>query len=237
MSHKHIVKAYDTELTELKKLITEMGGIAEGQLHDVLEILAKTNPEKAREIIKRDKKLDKLEAEADALATRLLALRQPMAEDLRVIIAALKVSSNIERMGDYTKNIARRLVTLTTMPILERPKKSIIAMGRMVQPMIRDVIDAFVEGDTKRALAIIERDEDVDRVYSSCFRELLTYMMEDNKNISACTHLLFVARNIERIGDHATNIAEQIHFMLEGEFPEDKRHKGDTTESIVVEGH
>ncbi len=235
MPTEHIVKSFDKELNKLRSLIVEMGGIVEGQLKSSLDILEKYNPEKAEEIIARDKKLDNLEIEVDRQAVKMLALRQPFAEDLRVVITALKISSNLERMGDYSKNIAKRLLTLTAIPTLAGARKSIISMGRMVQPMIIDVLDSFVERDSKKALSIIERDEDVDRVYTSLFREVLTYMMEDNKNISGCTHLLFIAKNVERIGDHATNIAEQIHFMLEGKFPEDDRIKRDKTTKIMIE--
>lgn len=235
MTSEHIVKAYDDELNDLKKVIIEMGGLVEAQLNSALEILTRDDPVLAKEIIKRDKKLDALEAEADAQAIRMLALRQPVAGDLRIIITALKISSNLERMGDYTKNVARRLITLTHTPVLGDPRKSLIAMSRMVIPMVRDVIDAFVEEDGAKALSIFECDKDVDRVYTALFRELLTYMMEDNKNISACTHLLFMAKNIERIGDHATNIGEQIYFMMEGHFPEDDRSKKDKTSKILVE--
>ena len=236
MSSQHIVTSFDQDLDKLRALISEMGGLVESQLKGALKILEKFDPESAKKIIANDKKLDALEAEVDALTVQLLALRAPVAEDLRVIITALKISSNLERMGDYSKNVAKRMVNMPDTRNLAGAKKSLVALGHLVEPMIKDVLDAFIDGSSKKALRIIERDEDVDRVYSSIFREFLTYMMEDSKNISPCTHLLFVAKNFERIGDHATNIAEQVYFMLEGSFPDDDRPKGDTSVSINLTG-
>jgi len=235
MPTEHIVKSFDEELNNLRALIVEMGGMVEGQLKDAITILEKYDPAKAKKLIERDKKLDDLEGRVVDMATQVLALRQPFAEDLRIILTALKISSNLERMGDYSKNIAKRMLTIESIPTLASPKKSIIAMSRLAEPMIIGVIDAFVDRDAKKALSIIEKDKDVDRVYNSLFRELLTYMMEDNKNISGCIHLMFIAKNVERIGDHATNIAEQVHFMETGEYPEDERPKRDETPTIVAE--
>lgn len=235
MEHRHIVKAYDKELEALKKHLLEMGGLSESLLEQSLEVLVKHNPARAKKLVEKDKKIDQLEAEVAGKAIKLIALRQPMAEDLRVIITALKVSANLERMGDYAKNISARVITLSKNPALLGTAKSIAAMGGMVKGMIHDVLDSFVERDVEKAMAVIEADRDVDRTYTGLFREILTYMMEDPRNISLGTHLLFIAKNVERIGDHATNIAEQVHFMIEGAYPADERPKGDESASILVE--
>lgn len=234
MTNKHIVSSFDVDLDKLRSLISEMGGLVEGQLRGAIEILEKFDPEKAKKIISRDQKLDDLEARLDQTAIQVLAMRQPFAEDLRIIVTALKISSNLERMGDYCKNVAKRMLNQDTVRGLDNAKKSLAAMGKMLLPMVKEVLDCFIDSNADQALGVIEADRDVDRVYSSIFREFLTYMMEDSKNITPCTHLLFVAKNFERIGDHATNIAEQVHYMLVGHFPPDDRPKGDTTDRISV---
>jgi len=235
MPKGHIVKAYDAELNQLESMIAEMGGLVETQLANALSALVNAEQDKAKEIVKFDKRIDEFEAQIDAHATRMLALRQPMAEDLRVIIAALKISNNLERMGDYAKNIAKRTVTLTRVTQLSETSESIRRMGEIVEVMIKDVLDSFVERNKAEALEVIDKDHEVDAMYTSVFREIITYMMEDPRNITPCTHMLFIAKNVERIGDHATNVAEQIHFMLEGEFPDEDRMKDDKTSSLIVD--
>lgn len=234
MTNKHIVTSFDADLDKLRSLISEMGGLVESQLRGAIEILEKFDPEKAKKIIARDQKLDDLEAKLDQTAIQILALRQPFAEDLRIIVTALKISSNLERMGDYCKNVAKRMLNLETAKGLDNSKKSLAAMGKMLVPMVKEVLDCFIDSNIEQAVGVIEADRDVDRVYTSIFREFLTYMMEDTRNITPCTQLLFVAKNFERIGDHATNIAEQVHFMLVGHFPLDDRPKGDITDQISV---
>jgi phosphate transport system protein len=235
MEHKHIVKSYDNELEALKKHLLEMGGLAESQLKESLQVLVRHDPKRAQKLVERDKKMDALEAEVASSAIKLIALRQPMAEDLRVIITALKASANLERMGDYSKNIAARVITLAKNPVLVGVSKSIARMGDLVIAMIHDVLDAFVARDAAKALSVLEADRDVDRHYTGLFREILTYMMEDARNISLGTHLMFIAKNVERIGDHATNIAEQVHFMVEGAYPADERPKEDESATILVD--
>lgn len=229
----HIVKSFDEELKRLAQIIVQMGGLAEAQLQAAIEALARRDGALAGEVVRGDARIDALEHEVDALVVRLLALRQPMAQDLREVVAALKISSDLERIGDYAANVGKRAIALAQTPPV-RPAHSIPRMGRLVQQIIHDVLDSYAARDAAKALAAWQRDEEVDEMYNSLFRELLTYMMEDPRNISPCTHLLFVAKNIERIGDHATNIAETIHFQVVGRPIEAARPKGDTTSFALV---
>lgn len=234
MTTNHIVKSFDDDLKRLDNIIAEMGGLAEVQLADAIDALLKRDANKATQVIASDKRLDALEAEVDELAVQMLALRQPMAEDLRVVITALRTASVIERIGDYAKNIAKRSVAISqSTPI--GPTKTIGRMGGQVQIMIKNVLDAYVTRDASKAEDVRASDGEVDALHTSLFRELLTYMMEDPSHITACTHLLFIAKNIERIGDHATNIAENVHFLVHGNAPKEERSKEDESSFIVVE--
>ncbi|MFM2128491.1 MAG: phosphate signaling complex protein PhoU [Pseudomonadota bacterium] len=226
MSSEHIVRSYDEELNHLNEAILKMGGLCEAQFAAAIEAVANRDPEMAAGIAKDDVKIDEIEMEVDRMTVRLLALRQPMATDLREIIAALKISSAIERIGDYAANVAKRAIVLAESRAM-RPANGIPRMGRLVQRMIKDVLDAYVQKDAEAAKAVWLRDAEVDDLYSSLFREVLTYMMEDPRNITPCTHLLFIAKNIERIGDHTTNIAEMIYFMVTGRPLMETRPKGE----------
>ena len=230
---EHTVRSFDEQLKHLKHLIVQMGGLAESELENAITALTRRDTALAQATVGSDSRLDELEQEVANLAVRILALRQPMASDLREIVSALKISSDLERMGDYAANVAKRAVALNQLPAV-RPAGSIPRMARLVQAIIKDVLDAYVERDAERAVDAWRRDEEVDEMYTSVFRELLTYMMEDARNISACTHLLFIAKNIERIGDHATNIAEIIHYLALGRQIDRARPKGDTTSFAVV---
>lgn len=232
--HSHIVKSFDEELARLSNLISRMGGLAETQLEQSIEALQKRDSSLAEAAIEHDLKIDELHMEVDEMAIRLLALRQPMAADLRHIVTGLKVAPIVERIGDYAKNVAKRAIAINQMPPV-KPLFTIPRMGRMVRTMIKDVLDAFATNDVAKAREVWERDAEVDDMYDSLFRELLTYMMEDARNITPCTHLLFVARNIERIGDLATNIAELIHYQVEGEILDEDRPKTDRASVTVVE--
>ena len=234
MSSGHIVKSFDTDLKRIDSVIAEMGGLAEVQLAEAIDVLTKRDVEKAEQVIAADERLDTLEREVDELCIRIIALRQPMADDLRVVIAALKTSSALERIGDYSKNIAKRTIALSQAPPMG-PARAIARLGRLVQSMIKTVLDAFIERDAEKAEDVRASDVEVDAMHTSLFRELLTYMMEDPRNISPCTHLLFVAKNIERIGDHATAIAENIIFLVKGDTPAEKRRKGDASSYTVIE--
>ncbi len=233
MAAEHIIKSYDEELARLSKLIVEMGGLAESQLAAAIEAVAQRDSELALRVVEADAKVDELEREADNLAIRLLALRQPMARYLREILVALKISSDLERIGDYAANVAKRSIALAqTSPI--QPAHALPRMARLALLLIKDVIDAYVDRDAEKALAVWRRDEELDEMYASLFREFLTYMMEDPRNIGGYTHLLFMAKNIERIGDHATNIAENLYYMVHGTPLTAARPKGDKSSLEVL---
>lgn len=231
----HIVKAYDEELEDLNRLIVEMGGLVESQLSSAIEVLVKHMPDEAKAVVAQDKKIDEMEEAIDQLATRLLALRQPMGEDLRNIISALKMSNNLERMGDYCKNIAKRTITIAHLPILTKTSASIESMGEMVRLMIRETLDAFIKRDCDIALEVIEKDQQVDQIHTSLFRDILTFMSANPETATSCTHLLFIVKNIERIGDHTTNLAEQIHYSVSGKNISESRTKEDKSSSVAVE--
>ncbi len=234
MAQDHIVKAYDEELARLSQLISRMGAMAAEQIDGAIKALVDRDPDLAQRIVDGDKAIDDLEAEINEFTVRLLALRQPMARDLRQIVAALRIAPDLERIGDYAKNVAKRSITLDRMPPV-KPIVTIPRMARMVREMIGDVLGAFATGDVEKAREVWERDTEVDDVYDSLFRELLTYMMEDPRTISACTHLVFIAKNIERMGDLATNIAETIHFQVAGVALDEDRPKHDQASLTVIE--
>lgn len=234
MSTDHIVKSFDEDLQKLDNIIAEMGGLAEIQLADAIDAMLKRDAEKAERVIEHDTRLDELETQLNERATELLALRQPMAEDLRAVICALKTSAVLERIGDYAKNIAKRTIALSqTAPI--GPARTVARMGQLVQGMIKNVLDAYVSRDAEKAEDVRHRDEEVDALHTSLFREVLTYMMEDPRFITSGTHLLFVAKNIERIGDHTTSIARNVYVLVNGVAPEEQRTKSDASSYTVVE--
>lgn len=233
MAMEHTVKSYDEELKRLSTAIARMGGLAETQLASAIQAIVRRDAELAAGVVEGDTKVDEMEQEVDALAVKLLALRQPMAIDLRQIIGSLRIAADIERIADYAANVAKRAIALSQIAPL-RPIHAVPRMGRVVQEMMKDVLDAFVSRDVAKAIAVWNRDEELDEMYSSLFRELLTYMMEDPRNITGSTHLLFIAKNIERIGDHATNIAETIHFLVQGAQLRAVRPKGDESSYAVV---
>ena len=232
MEAEHIVRSYDEELQALHDSIVRMGGLTEAQLARAIEALVARNPDLAEEVIARDQEVDEIDDEINDKTTRLLALRQPMALDLRNVVAALKIAADLERIADYAASIARRSMALSeTAPA--RPVHAVPRMSRLARQMIKDVLDAYVEGDVDKAVAVWRSDADVDDMYVSLFRELLTYMMEDPRSIGACIHLLFTAKHIERIGDHVTNIAETIHFMVQGTRMTGSRPRGKTADHEI----
>ena len=233
MPAEHIIKSYDEELNRLSKMIVEMGGLAESQLAAAIDAVIKRDSELAARVVEGDAQVDQLENELDNLAIRLLALRQPMARDLREIFVALKIASDLERICDYAANVAKRSIALKHVPPAE-PIFALPRMANLARSLTKDVIDAYVERDADKALEVWMRDEELDEMYSSLFREFLTYMMEDPRNIGVCTHLLFMAKNIERIGDHATNIAENLYYLVHGTPLTQARPKGDKSSLEVV---
>ncbi len=221
----HTIKAFDDDIERLRALISQMGGHAEHAIEEAMRCLVQRDLEGAERVIENDTGLDALEIETERRAVQLIALRAPMAADLRDVVAALKISSVVERIGDYAKNIAKRVPLLDEIGNIE-PLSLLPEMARIATEMVHDVLTAFVERDAAAALEVIERDRKVDDFYNSIFRTLLTYMMENPHNITQSTHLLFVAKNVERVGDHATNIAEMVYYAATGEYLGD-RPKGD----------
>jgi phosphate transport system protein len=218
---EHTVKAFDEDITRLRGLIAEMGGLAELAIEEAMRALVSGDEVLGNEVVARDRRIDALEAEVDAMAVRTLALRAPMADDLREIIAALKIGGILERVGDYSKNIAKRVGRIEGRSRFE-PLTLIPAMGELAAEMIHDVLTAYAARDPELAREVIERDEKVDAFYDSIFRNLVSYMVENPATISSAAHLLFIARNLERIGDHATNIAEMVHYSAVGTYPPDR---------------
>ena len=225
----HTLKAFDEDLDRLRALISQMGGLAEHAIRESMRCLVQRDLEGALRIVENDKKLDALEAETERRAIQILALRAPMAGDLGDVVAALKISSVVERIGDYAKNIAKRVPLLENSAAVE-PLSLLPEMARIATEMVHDVLTAFVERDADAAVRVCERDHAVDDFYNSIFRTLLTFMMENPHNISQSAHLLFVAKNIERVGDHATNIAEMVYYAATGQHMVERTRGGSPTD-------
>jgi phosphate transport system protein len=217
----HTVKAFDEDITRLRGLIAEMGGLAEVAVHEAIDAMVRGDEELSAQIVERDRKLDALESEVDKLAVRIIALRAPLADDLREVIAALKIAGVVERIGDYAKNIAKRVSQIEERKRFE-PFTLLPAMAELATEMVHDVLTAYAARDPDLALEVIAADNKVDAFYDSIFRNLVSHMVENPKTISTAAQLLFVAKNIERIGDHATNVAEMVHFAATGEYPPDE---------------
>ena len=217
----HTIKAFDEDLDRLRALISQMGGLAEHAIRESMRCLVQRDLAGAERIVENDKKLDALEIETEKRAVRLIALRAPMAGDLRDVVAAMKISSVVERIGDYAKNIAKRVPLLDNVGNIE-PVSLMPEMARIATEMVHDVLNAFVERDAEAAVRVVERDRAVDDFYNSIFRALLTFMMENPSNIGQSTHLLFIAKNVERVGDHATNIAEMVYYAATGQHLADR---------------
>src|SRR3569623_638553 len=217
---EHTLKAFDDEITRLRGLIAEMGGLAELAIREALQALVSRNEDLAAEVIRRDKQIDALENEIDKMAIRMIALRAPMADDLREVVAALKISGVIERIGDYSKNVAKVTNKIEIRRKFE-PLTLLPAMGEIAGEMVHDVLDAYAARDPVKAREVIAQDDKVDAFYDSIFRNLVSHMSEHPATISSAAQLLFVARSIERIGDHATNVAEMVHYAATGEYPSD----------------
>ena len=230
---QHIVKSYGQELQILRGLMTAMGGMVESQVALATDAILHGDAAVATRAIELDLQVDQQEREAEQLVIRMLALRQPMADDLRQVVGAMKITAAMERIGDYAKNIARRSIVLGQYR-LPFSLTGVANMSRLVQENLKLVIDAIGENDAIKAGQVWQADLAIDEIYNSIFRELVTYMMEDARNITPCTHLLFIAKNLERIGDHATNIAEHVHYAVTGEPLREERPKGDGSTYAVV---
>ncbi len=212
---EHTVKVFDDEIGQLRGLISQMGGLAERAIHDAMNALQRVDLDLAQQVRLADKQIDVIQAEVETLAVRIIALRAPMANDLREVVAALKIAGVIERIGDYAKNIAKRVPMIESEHRIE-PISVIPAMGKMAAEMVHDALDAFAARDQQAAVDVCMRDQALDDFYDSIFRMLVTYMVENPATIGQVAHLLFVAKNLERIGDHATNVAEMIYFAATG---------------------
>jgi phosphate transport system protein len=230
----HIVKSYDQELLSLDRKVAQMGGLVERLLAQAFDAMEKRDPQLAEATAASDAAVDSLERELQEHAILMIAKRQPLAHDLRQVMTALKIAGDLERTGDLAKNIAKRALAVSGE---NHPKSLMTGLKHMVElalSQLKDVLDGYAERDAEKAVAVWRRDERIDAMYNSLFRELLTYMMEDPRNIGVCTHLLFAAKNIERIGDHTTNIAENIYYLVHGVALADDRPKSDDTASTLI---
>ncbi|MCY4543363.1 MAG: phosphate signaling complex protein PhoU [Rhodobacteraceae bacterium] len=230
MQQDHIHSAFDADLSSLRSQVMTMGGLVENSIRQVSKALNRRDSERADRVVAGDVEIDKLEELISRKAIELIALRQPNARDLRTAIAVMKIAVSLERVADYSKNIAKRSTVLTHSPPLDIGIGSIKRLSKAVRIQIKHVLDAFIKGDVERADFVIYRDEEIDQMYNALFREFLTHMMEDPRSISSCMHFLFIAKNLERMGDHATAIAEQVIYMITGTLPTDDRDKNVMTD-------
>ncbi|MEP2781996.1 MAG: phosphate signaling complex protein PhoU [Pseudoruegeria sp.] len=235
MQDQHIVSSYDRELQSIQALIMKMGGMVEIAISDAAKSLASRDLELAEKVRQNDKLIDALEDKINTEVAQIIALRAPTAGDLRTVLSVMKIAGNLERIGDYGKNLAKRTSVLAHMTTIDGASGAIRRMTKEVESMLKDVLDAYIQRDAVLAEDVRQRDQDVDQMYNALFREFLTFMMEDPRNITACMHLHFIAKNIERMGDHTTAIAEQVIYLVSGELPEDQRPKGDNT-SFEIDG-
>jgi phosphate transport system protein len=230
---EHTAKAFDADLQELTSKVAEMGGLAEREFTDAIQALTRRDADLAKRVVAADPAIDALQREIEEKAILTIARRQPMAVDLREVVAALRVANDLERIGDLAKNIGKRVGALNGDFHPQKLIRGVEHMASMVLSQLKQVLDAYAGRDLASALAVWKSDEQVDALCTSLFRELLTYMMEDPRNITFCIHLMFCAKNIERMGDHATNIAETVHYMIEGHQITDQRPKGDDTKAFA----
>jgi phosphate transport system protein len=232
--HEHIVKSFDQELQLLDKKIAHMGGLAERLLAHSFDALERRDPKLAEEAVASDRAIDQIERELQEQTVVMIARRQPMANDLRHIMTVLKIASDLERIGDLAKNIAKRALATSSESHPRSLMTGLRHMTELALKQLKNVLDAYAQRSAEKALAVWRADQQIDATYNSLFRELLTYMMEDPRNIGLCTHLLFGAKNLERIGDHTTNIAEDVYYLVTGTLVADARPKSDQTSSMLI---
>lgn len=235
MSDDHIVSSFSEDMNRLEAMFLEMGDIVTDQLKSATRALRKEDRILAKQVVKGDKQLNKMEAELNDLAIKILALRQPFAGDLRKVVVTLKAAGHLERIGDLTRNMAQRTNTITKAEADTGPIDSLMRMSEIVQDMTTSIMRAYKTKDTKLATQVRALDESVDRSHNDLFRVMLTYMMEDPRNISGCMHVMFIAKNIERMGDNVADIAKELIYMTTGDWPEGKRSKSDKTSKIIVD--
>ena len=231
--NEHISSAYDRDLETITTLIMRMGGLVEDAIMRAAKSLADRDVELAEDVRKGDKAIDNLELQINEEAARTIALRAPVSKDLRSILTVLRLAASLERIGDYAKNIAKRTSVLVEMGPISGADTALRRMAREVEGMLKDTLDAYLRGDAELAESVRQRDQEVDQMYNALFREFLTFMMEDPRNITACMHLHFMAKNIERMGDLTTNMAEQVIYQVTGEMPDEARPKGDETAFVT----
>lgn len=232
---QHIMSAFDRDLEAIQATVMKMGGLVESAIVASTKALAEGDEELANDVVRRDAAIDALEEQVNQESARVLALRGPAASDLRTVLSVIRISGNLERCGDHAKNIAKRTTTLVQMQLPAGAPASLRRMAREVELMMKDALDAYTQRDAELAEQVRQRDADVDQMYNALFREFLTFMMEDPRNITACMHLHFIAKNIERMGDHVTSIADQVIYLVTGEMPDDSRPKGDRTPFMSAE--
>mgnify|MGYP000748521185 CR=1 FL=1 len=235
MEEQHIVSAFDRDLETIQARIMKMGGLVEAAIIDSALALETSDEDLAMRVRSNDRVIDDLEEHINEEAARLIALRSPAAGDLRLVLSVMKISGNLERIGDYAKNMAKRTSVLAQGPTVRDSTSALRRMAREVERMLKDALDSYIQRDAELAADVIVRDRDIDQMYNALFRELLTFMMEDPRNISPCMHLHFIAKNTERMGDHVTAIAEQVIYLVTGERPKEGRVKADTTSTSVLE--
>jgi phosphate transport system protein len=226
---EHTTKAFDVDLQDLKRMISEMGGRVERQLHGAIDALVQHDCDKGQRVVLADTTLDALQQEIEQRAIATIATRQPMAVDLREVVGVLRIANDLERIGDLAKNIAKRVSVLNNGDLPRQARRGLSHIMGLAIGLLAEALDSFVSADAAKAAMVRTRDEEIDLMYNSLFRELLTYMMEDSGTVTAGVHLLFCAKNIERVGDHVTNIAESVYYMVEGHTFADERKKADTT--------
>ncbi|KPA22567.1 hypothetical protein shim_08530 [Shimia sp. SK013] len=231
MPDQHIVSSFDRDLEGIQAHIMKMGGLVEAAIVDASQALRDQDEELSAEVIKRDQAIDALDSLINEECANLIALRAPAALDLRVVLSVMKISSNLERIGDYAKNLAKRNAVLVHMTPIEGARGALQRMAREVQLMLKDVLDAFIMRDMDKAQEVLERDRDVDQMYNALFREFITFMMEDPRHITPCMHLHFIAKNTERMGDHVTSVAEQVIYLVSGNMPDENRPKATRLEA------
>ncbi|MEY1555505.1 phosphate signaling complex protein PhoU [Yoonia sp. R2331] len=234
--NEHISSAYDRDLEGITTLVMRMGGLVEDAILNAAKSLMDRDVELAEQVRQGDKAIDALEIQINEEAARTIALRAPVSKDLRSILTVLRLAASLERIGDYAKNIAKRTGTLVEMSPVNGSDSALRRMAREVQAMLKDTLDAYIRGDADLAEDVRQRDQEVDQMYNALFREFLTFMMEDPRNITPCMHLHFMAKNVERMGDLTTNMAEQIIYLVTGEMPEDARPKSDKTSFVSEAG-
>ena len=235
-TEKHIASAFDRDLEAIQAMIMKMGGLVEAAVLDAAQALDTRDEELAERVRAADRAVDALEEQINAEAARLIALRAPTATDLRTALTVMKIAGSLERCGDYAKNLAKRSSVLIQMSAIGDTAGGIRRMAKAVELQLKDALDAYIQRDVELAEDVRRRDRDVDQMYNSLFRVFLTHMLEDPRNITACMHLHFIAKNIERMGDHATGIAEQVIYLVNGAMPEEQRLKGDTTSVTLLDG-